>query len=119
MRLVVLGLLLALSACGTSGTLPSQNGPGSYPPDVVPPPQVPTAPPPASGPIVYTCADGTQLMVDESGASARVAIIGGPSMVLPNAGDGAYSNGRYSLRGSRESADWQVGGGAPTSCRGS
>lgn len=118
MRFLVLGALLALAACGTSGGMQTPSGPGQLPPDVVPPPQVPTAPPPATGAIVYNCADGTQLMVDESTSSARVAIIGGPSMVLPST-DGGYSNGRYSLRGSRETADWQVGGGAPTSCRGS
>ena len=31
--------------------------------------------------------------------NARVAIIGGPSMVLPRAGDGYYTNGRYGFRG--------------------
>lgn len=118
MRFVVLGMALALAACGTSGNMQTPSGPNNLPPDVVPPPPVPTAPPPATGPVMYTCADGTQLMVDSSGSSARVAIIGGPSMVLPST-DGGYSNGRYSLRGSRDTADWQVGSGAPTSCRGS
>ena len=77
------------------------------------------APLPQNGPIAYTCADGTQLMVDVENGSARVAVIGGPSMVLPNAGDGYYSNGRYGVRGAGANVQWEVGRAAPVSCRGS
>jgi hypothetical protein len=73
---------------------------------------------PASGPIAYTCADGTQLMVDYQGHEARVAIIGGPSMVLPSAGENYYSNGRYAVRGAGADAQWEVGRSAPVACRG-
>jgi hypothetical protein len=79
----------------------------------------PQPPPlPASGPIAYACANGAQLMVDFEGDEARVAIIGGPSMVLPRAGDGVYSNGRYALRGGGAAAQWEVGRSPPVSCRG-
>ena len=88
---------LALSACST----------------LRPPPPLPL-----TGPIAYACANGAQLMVDFTGDEARVAIIGGPSMVLPRAGDGYYSNGRYGLRGGGAAAQWEVGRGAPVICRG-
>ena len=91
--------LLALSACSTFAPPPS--------------------PLPTSGPIAYACANGAQLMVDFESEEARVAIIGGPSMVLPRTGEGAYSNGRYALHGQGASAQWQVGRAAPVSCRGS
>jgi hypothetical protein len=80
MRALVLGVLLALSACAT--------------------------PPPP-------------LMVEADGSQARVAIVGGPSMVLPSAGDSYYSNGRYGFRGGGAEAQWEVGRAAPVSCRGS
>lgn len=98
--LIAAAALTALAACSTT----SFEGP--------PPPL------PASGPIAYTCADGTQLMVDYQGDEARVAIIGGPSMVLPQAGDGYYSNGRYAVRGGGASAQWEVARRAPVTCRG-
>ncbi len=91
--------LLALSACSTFRP---------------PPPPLPT-----TGPIAYTCANGARLMVDFEGDEARVAIIGGPSMVLPRASDGIYTNRRYTLLGQGASAQWQVGSGAPVGCRGS
>jgi hypothetical protein len=99
MRLLILASLLALASCAT------------FEP---PPPDVPT-----SGPVAYTCADGTQLMVDYTNNEARVAIVGGPSMVLPNAGGDYYSNGRYGIRGAGASAQWEVGRRAPVNCRGS
>lgn len=106
--LLALGVL-ALSACATPPPIgPGDPGPGGGP-----------APIPMDGPIAYQCADGTQLMVDVDGASARVAIVGGPSMVLPSAGDAYYSNGRYSFRGGGAVAQWNVGRAAPVSCRGS
>lgn len=90
--------LLALSACAS------------------PPPPLPP-----NGPIIYSCADGTQLQVTFVGDEARVAIVGGPSMSLPNAGSPDspyYSNGRYALRGRGAQANWEVGRAAPTACRG-
>jgi hypothetical protein len=86
---LALAVLLMLAACAT----PPPPGPGDPGPDGAPPPI------PLDGPIAYRCSDGTQLMVDVDGPNARVAIIGGPSMVLPRAGDGYYSNGRYGFRG--------------------
>ncbi|MEQ1707760.1 MAG: hypothetical protein ABL864_05460 [Terricaulis sp.] len=101
--------LLALSACASYPPI----GPGDPGPHGAPPPI------PVDGPIAYRCANGAQLMVDVEGANARVAIIGGPSMVLPRTGEGVYSNGRYAFRGGGASAQWEVGAGAPVSCRGS
>ena len=98
--LIAAASLLALAACSTT-------------PFEGPPPPLPT-----SGPIAYSCADGTQLMVDYQGDEARVAIIGGPSMVLPQAGEGYYSNGRYAVRGGGANAQWEVGRAAPVACRG-
>jgi hypothetical protein len=57
-------------------------------------------------------------MVDYQASEARVAIIGGPSMVLPQAGEGYYSNGRYGVRGRGANAQWEVGRAAPVSCTG-
>jgi len=96
-------LILALAACET------------FPPSgpVGPPPPLPT-----TGPIAYTCDNGQQIMVDYQGDEARVAIIGGPSMVLPRAGENYYSNGRYAVRGGGAQAQWEVGRAAPVNCRG-
>ena len=97
--LVVGAAITLLAACATSAPPP-------LPPD---------------GPIVYTCADGTQLQVDFSGQEARVAVVGGRSFVLPNRGDATapyYTNGRYGLRGRGAAATWQTGTGAPVACRG-
>lgn len=105
MRVLAVAALLALSACA------------SYPPSGPGPGPGPALPP--SGPIAYRCADGTQLMVDFEGDEARVAIVGGPSMVLPNAGEDFYSNGRYGIRGGGAAAQWLVGRAAPVNCRGS
>ncbi len=111
MRKLVIALLLGLAACTSSpGPAPGIGDPG---PDGTPPPI------PLNGPIAYRCSDGTQLMVEATGAQARVAIIGGPSMVLPNAGERYYSNGRYAFRGAGASAQWEVGRAAPVECRGS
>ena len=98
-RLALIAAIAALAGCSTIIEPP--------PPDV-----------PTSGPVAYTCEDGTQLMVDFTGDQARVAIIGGPSMVLPNAGESYYSNGRYGIRGGGASAQWEVGRRAPVNCRG-
>ncbi len=109
MRIALIAALFALSACASTPPI----GPGDPGPNGAPPPI------PVDGPIAYRCANGAQLMVDVEGANARVAIIGGPSMVLPRTSDGAYSNGRYSFRGGGADAQWQTQGGAPTNCRGS
>ena len=107
MRILVLGVILALSACASSPDI-GEPGPGGTPPPI-----------PVDGPIAYRCADGTQLMVDVDGPNARVAIVGGPSMVLPQASDGYYSNGRYGFRGGGGAGQWEVGRAAPVSCTGS
>lgn len=96
-------MVFALSACATYPA-----GPRPTPPDRLP----------THGAIAYNCANGTQLMVDYTGNEARVAIIGGPSMVLPQTGEGSYSNGRYAISGTNAQADWTVGRSAPVSCRG-
>jgi hypothetical protein len=109
MRIVALSaLLLALAACATPPPGPGDPGPNGLPPPI-----------PMDGPIAYRCSDGTQLMVDVEGANARVAIIGGPSMVLPRASDGYYTNGRYGFRGGGSNGQWEVGRAAPVSCNGS
>src|SRR5262245_55167938 len=83
-----------------------------------------TAPPPplpANGPILYSCADGTQLSVTFAGEEARVAIVGGVSMALPNRGSDAapyYTNGRYGLRGRGAEASWEALQRGPVPCRG-
>ena len=59
------------------------------------------------------------IVVDIDGSSARVQIVGGTSMVLPSAGDGYYSNGRYGFRGGGANGQWEVGRMAPASCTGS
>jgi len=94
--------LTALSACG-----------GQFP-GVSPP----SGPLPTDGPILYSCTDGTQLTVDFEDNEARVAIVGGRSFVLPNAGADYYSNGRYGIRGGGREASWEVGRAAPVQCRG-
>jgi hypothetical protein len=48
-----------------------------------------------------------------------VQIVGGSSMVLPSAGDGYYSNGRYGFRGGGANGQWEVGRSAPANCSGS
>lgn len=101
MRYAVLALTLLAAGCGTLSPLPPEPGP-------LPP----------SGPIAYRCSDGTQLMVDVENNQARVAIVGGPSMVLPNSGGDLYSNGRYTFQGGGREARWNVGRAAPVACRG-
>jgi membrane-bound inhibitor of C-type lysozyme len=116
MRALVLSFAaLALAGCG--GTMASYPG-GPTPPGGVSTPR----PLPATGTILYSCSDGTQLTVDFQGNSARVAVIGGVAMVLPQAGTAEapyYSNGRYGLRGGGADAQWEVGRMAPVACRGS
>ncbi len=102
MRIVLLVAMLGVSACASY-----PGGPGQTP-----------RPLPTSGPIAYQCADGTQLMVDVNDGQARVAIVGGPSMVLPSAGEDYYSNGRYGFRGGGAAAQWEIGRRAPIACRG-
>jgi hypothetical protein len=118
MRIILaLGALFALAACGTSATMsnpvPPPIGPGDPGPGQTPPPI------PLDGPIMYSCDNGQQIVVDIDGANARVQIIGGPSMVLPGAGDQYYSNGRYGFRGGGAAGQWEVGRAAPANCTGS
>lgn len=108
MRALILSVL-AVSACASYPGATPGGPPGGGPPPPIP----------VDGPIAYRCADGTQLMVDVEGSSARVAIVGGPSMVLPSAGEGLYSNGRYGFRGGGAAGEWIVGRAAPVACRGS
>jgi hypothetical protein len=108
-RALIFGFAILLSACAYTPPIgPGDPGPGGAPPPI-----------PVDGPIAYRCANGTQLMVEAHGDEARVAIVGGPSMVLPNAGSGYYSNGRYGFRGGGANAQWEVGRAAPVACRGS
>jgi hypothetical protein len=113
MRILILAALFGLAACETTGMGSTPGTPG-YPGQ-----QPSPVPLPANGPIAYTCSDGTQLTVDVEGAQARVAIIGGPSMVLPSSGAGTFSNGRYSFSGGGASGQWAVGRAAAVACRGS
>jgi len=109
---------LLLTACG--GGAYSQNNPVLPEPGPGPgPAPQPGYQVPLTGEIAYSCADGSQLVVDFETNQARVAVIGGPSMVLPNAGANYYSNGRYGIRGSGADASWEVGRAAPVTCRGS
>lgn len=114
---VLVAAALSLSACGGGANvvLP-EPGPGPGP--IQPPGPAPYAAP-LTGQIAYACADGSQLVVDFESNQARVAIVGGPSMVLPSAGEGYYSNGRFGIRGSGAQAQWEVGRAAPVNCRGS
>jgi membrane-bound inhibitor of C-type lysozyme len=108
---LILGAALAASGCASSVL-----GPGG-----ILNPEPSPAPLPQSGPIAYTCSDGTQLMIDVENSQARVSIVGGPSMVLPSAGASAgayYTNGRYGVRGSGADVQWEVGRSAPVSCHG-
>lgn len=93
--------LLLLSACA------------SYPIGTTPPHRLPT-----QGQIAYACANGAHLLVEFVGDEARIAVAGGPSMVLPRAGEDYFSNGRYAIRGSAAQAQWEVGRAAPVNCRG-
>ncbi|MEZ5961513.1 MAG: hypothetical protein R3C30_13980 [Hyphomonadaceae bacterium] len=117
MRNLLLGVaLLALAACGTTGgytPTPPPIGPGDPGPGDTPPPI------PLDGPIMYSCSNGQQIVVDIEGTSARVQIVGGTSMVLPRASDGYYSNGRYGFRGGGATGQWEVGRAAPADCTGS
>lgn len=115
MRALVLSFaLLALAGCASG---PSS----SFPPGGASTPR----PLPSAGPILYSCADGTQLTADFQGNSARVAIVGGQSMVLPRVGSSDpnsapyFSNGRYAIRGGGAEAQWEVGRRAAVPCRGS
>ncbi len=104
MRLILaFGIALLLAACAIT------------------PPAPP--PPPATGPVAYNCTNGTQLVVTYDDNQARVAVVGGLSMVLQQAAGGPagdyYTNGRYGLRGTRAQANWEVGRMAPVACRGS
>ncbi len=104
MRALVFASLLTLAACA---------------PGTIGPPSGPAPPLPTTGPILYTCDDGTQLTVQYRDGQALVAVVGGVSMALPLAGNGYYSNGRYGLRGAGAQTQWEVGRSAPTNCRGS
>ncbi len=118
MRKLLLGVaLLALAcvrlcrwlqSCAAADSVPAIPAPATRPPPI-----------PLDGPIMYNCSNGQQIVVDIEGASARVQIIGGTSMVLPSAGDGYYTNGRYGFRGGGASGQWEVGRAAPASCTGS
>lgn len=88
-RAALAAALLALAACASHPPIgPGDPGPGDAPPPI-----------PLDGPIMYSCDNGQQIVVDIDGSNARVQIVGGPSMVLPSAGDRYYSNGRYGFRG--------------------
>jgi len=116
MRVLALSILLFVSACASASPptpLPPPIGPGDPGPGNTPPPI------PLDGPIAYRCSDGTQLIVEAANGQDRVAIVGGPSMVLPEASDGYYSNGRYGFRGGGDTGQWEVGRAAPVNCRGS
>jgi len=119
MRKLFLGVaLFALAACGTTsgggyGPTPPPYGPGDPGPGDAPPPI------PLDGPIMYTCSNGQQIVVDIEGTNARVQIVGGTAMVLPSAGDGYYTNGRYGFRGGGANGQWEVGRSAPANCTGS
>lgn len=119
MRKLLLGVaLLGLAACGTTSggaptPLPEPINPGDPGPGNTPPPV------PLDGPIMYSCSNGQQIVVDIDGANARVQIVGGPSMVLPGDGAGHYTNGRYGFRGGGASGQWEVGRAAPADCSGS
>jgi hypothetical protein len=114
--ILLAGAALAfLAACASSlpPDAPPPIIPGEPGPDGGPPPI------PLTGPIAYTCANGAQLIVEANGDQARVAIVGGPSMVLPSAGQNYYSNGRYGFRGGGAAGQWEVGRAAPVNCTGS
>jgi hypothetical protein len=116
MRKLLLGVaLFALAACGTTsgGYVPPPIGPGDPGPGDAPPPI------PLDGPIMYSCDNGQQIVVDLDGDRARVQIVGGPSMVLPSDGAGHYTNGRYGFRGGGATGQWEVGRAAPSNCTGS
>lgn len=119
MRKLLLGVaLLTLAACGTTsggggGYVPPPIGPGDPGPGDTPPPI------PLDGPIMYSCSNGQQIVVDIDGNNARVQIVGGTSMVLPSAGDGYYTNGRYGFRGGGANGQWEVGRAAAATCTGS
>ena len=104
--LAALAFTLALSACETSGG-------GVFGPEHGPAPPLPM-----SGPILYNCADGTQLQVTFQQNDALVSVIGGVSMALPHAGADYYSNGRYAIRGRGPATSWEVGRAAPVACAG-
>lgn len=106
MRKLILAALVLFAACA-----PTQQSYG--------PPSGPAPPLPMTGPILYTCENGTQLTVEYRDGQALVAIVGGVSMALPLQGNAYYSNGRYGLRGSGATTQWEVGRSAPTNCRGS
>ncbi|MBI1188694.1 MAG: hypothetical protein GC206_15410 [Alphaproteobacteria bacterium] len=81
----------------------------------------PAPPLPLSGPIIYSCDNGAQLQVSFVENEARIAIVGGVSMTLPNTASAAapvYSNGRYALSGRGENASWRTPGAAATACHG-
>jgi len=116
MRRLLLGVaLLALASCASAGgsnPVPPPYGPGDPGPGEAPPPI------PLDGPIMYSCSNGQQIVVDIEGASARVQIVGGTSMVLPSAGDGYFTNGRYGFRGGGANGQWEVGRATPATCTG-
>ncbi len=115
-KLLIGAALLALAACGTTGgygPVPEPIGPGDPGPGDTPPPI------PLDGPIMYSCSNGQQIVVDVEGTSARVQIVGGTSMVLPRSSEGYYTNGRYGFRGGGATGQWEVGRAAPADCTGS
>lgn len=108
MRYLAAAALLLLASCGTPTVPGPQPGPWSGGAGNVP----------LTGQIVYRCDNGQQLAVQFNQGSAQVAVIGGPSMVLP-ANGGGYSNGRFTLQGGGANATWDTPTGEPTACRGS
>lgn len=104
LRLFALTVFAMLSACA-----PTISGGGSGPY---------RGPLPNDGPILYTCADGSQLTVEFDESEARVAVVGGRSFVLPKIGADYYSNGRYAFRGAGPTGSWEIARSAPIPCEG-
>ena len=73
---------------------------------------------PSDGPILYSCADGSQLTVEFDDNEARVAVVGGRSFILPKVGADYYSNGRYAFRGGGATGSWEIARRAPIPCDG-
>ncbi len=105
---LALAALLVLAACAAPARKSANPAPAGAAAD------------PLDGPIAYSCSNGAQLMVEADGTQARVAIIGGPSMVLPRAGDSAnHATAAMASAAAAPRAQWEVGRAAPVSCSGS
>lgn len=69
---------------------------------------------------MYTCEDGTHLVVRLLGDGASVSVNGATALVLPSLGpDGTtYSNGRQTLTIVQGRLSWAVGRAMPSKCTG-